>query len=102
MTRDEVFAKLKVKIVEGLGVEEEKVQMYYVSGEAHWMYYARGTVEEEIVLSMLHSLPSDVKTPSYHFGTTTTISILNILYPVLMIGITIMFFINITNRCITI
>ncbi len=27
MTRDEVFTKLKVKIVEGLGVEEEKVQM---------------------------------------------------------------------------
>jgi len=78
--------------------EEEKVQMYYVSGEAHWMYYARGTVEEEIVLSMLHSLPSDVKTPSYHFGTTTTISILNILYPVLMIGITIMFFIFLLRR----
>ena len=30
MTRDEVFAKLKVKIVEGLGVEEEKVQKAFV------------------------------------------------------------------------
>ena len=27
MTREEVFAKLKVKIVEGLGVEEEKIQI---------------------------------------------------------------------------
>ena len=26
MTRDEVFAKLKVKIVEGLGVEEENIE----------------------------------------------------------------------------
>ena len=78
--------------------EKEKVQVYYVNGEAHWMYYLRGSVEQEDILAAIKSLPADVKTPSYQYGTTTTVSILNILYPVLMIGITIMFFIFLMKR----
>ena len=70
--------------------EKDKVQVYYVSGEAHWLYYARGTVEQEDILASIISMGD--KMPSYQYGTTTTISIISILYPLLMIGITIAFF----------
>lgn len=76
--------------------EEERVQIYYVSGEAHWMYYARGTVEEELLLEKINSL--SIEKPSCYYGTTTTISILNILYPVLMIAITIAFFVILIKK----
>ena len=76
--------------------EEQRVQIYYVNGEAHWMYYARGTVEEEILLSLINS--TSAQKPVYHYGTTTTISLLNILYPLLMVGITIAFLVVLLKR----
>ena len=76
--------------------EKDKVQVYYVSGEAHWLYYARGTVEQEDILASIIAMGD--KMPSYQYGTTTTISIISILYPLLMIGITIMFFMFLLKR----
>ena len=75
--------------------EEERVQLYYVNGEAHWMYYARGTVEQDLLLNKISVLD---KKPSYSYGTTTTISIINILYPILMMGISIFFLIFLLKR----
>ena len=76
--------------------EKDKVQVYYVSGEAHWLYYARGTVEQEDILASIIAMGD--KMPSYQYGTTTTISIISILYPLLMLGITIMFFTFLLKR----
>ncbi len=76
--------------------QKEKVQVYYVSGEAHWLYYARGTVEQEDILASILAMGD--KMPSYQYGTTTTISIISILYPLLMLGITIMFFTFLLRR----
>ena len=75
--------------------EEERVQIYYVNGDAHWMYYARGTVEQDVLLSKINALD---KKPSYSYGTTTTISIINILYPLLMMSISIFFLIFLLKR----
>lgn len=77
--------------------QKDKVQVYYVSGEAHWFYYLRGSVEQEDILNAIKALPAN-SMPAYHYGTTTTISILNILYPLLMIGISIMFFTFLLKR----
>jgi len=76
--------------------QKEKVQVYYVSGEAHWLYYARGTVEQEDILASILAMGENM--PSYQYGTTTTISIISILYPLLMLGITIMFFTFLLKR----
>lgn len=76
--------------------ENDKVQVYYVNGDAHWLYYARGTSEQDILMQMILAM-GDNK-PVYQYGTTTTISILNILYPVLMIGISIAFFVFLFKR----
>ena len=76
--------------------EEQRVQVYYVNGDAHWMYYARGTVEEEMLLTMINNLSTEK--PVCYYGTTTTISLLNILYPLLMIGITVAFLVVLLKR----
>lgn len=88
--------QLKAGNVKEVYFENEKVQVYYVSGEAHWLYYSRGTVEESVLMSMIEDMGSGK--PAYQYGTTTTISILNILYPVLMIGISIAFFVFLFKR----
>ncbi len=76
--------------------ENNKIQVYYANGDAHWLYYARGTVEQDTIIEMINNL-GDNK-PAYSYGTTTTISVLNILYPVLMIGISIAFFVFLFKR----
>ncbi len=75
---------------------QEKVQIYYVNGDAHWMYYDRGGAEQQILISKIEALGENK--PTYNFGTTTTISILNILYPILMIGMIILFFTFLLKR----
>ena len=76
--------------------EKNKVQVYYVNGDAHWLYYARGTVEQEDILASIIAMGD--KMPSYQYGTTTTVSIISILYPLLMLGITIAFFAFLLKR----
>ena len=76
--------------------EKNKVQVYYVNGDAHWLYYARGTVEQEDILASILAMGD--KMPSYQYGTTTTVSIISILYPLLMLGITIAFFAFLLKR----
>ena len=61
-----------------------RVQLYYKSGEAHWLYYARNGIEEQEIWHYLESNASNVV--NIHTGTTTSISILNILYPILLIA----------------
>ena len=66
-----------------------KVQIYYINNEAHWMYYDRGGAEEEQIFRIIdtHYVGENADArPTIQYGTTTTISIMNILYPVLMIG----------------
>ena len=66
-----------------------KVQVYYRNNhEAHWFYYDRGGVEEEWILNIIekHYSQNPDSKPIIKNGTTTTVSIMNILYPILMIG----------------
>ncbi len=79
--------------------DEEKVQVYYVSGEAHWLYYDRGGVEQADFIEMIKALDfKGIEKPIYHYGTTTTISIISILYPILMLGISIAFLVFLLRR----
>lgn len=66
-----------------------KVQIYYTDGEAHWMYYDRGGAEQQRIYDIIDAKYSGANAnskPIIQNGTTTTISIMNILYPILMIG----------------
>ena len=79
--------------------EAERVQVYYMNGDAHWLYYDRGGVEQADFLEMLDALEAKgIAKPIYHYGTTTTISILNILYPIIMIGISVAFLVFLLKR----
>lgn len=73
--------------IEKIKLKQSKIQIYYTNGEAHWMYNrnsAETSVIEEInALYDNESFTGNI--PKVIFGTTTTISIMSILYPILMI-----------------
>ena len=82
--------------VKSVYFEQNRVQVYYVNGDAHWMYYARGTGEGDLLIDKIEALGANK--PSYNFGTTSTISLLNILYPLAMVTISIIFIIFLFRR----
>ena len=72
-------------------LNNSKIQIKYKNGDAHWIY-ARNSAEstiEDLILEMYSgTLNGEEYTgtiPKLMYGTTTTISIMSILYPVLMI-----------------
>ena len=71
--------------IKEIHLEQERIQCYYNNGEAHWIYN-RDNVEE-IILSKWDNLDSNVVKPTLISGTTTTISVISILYPILMLGL---------------
>ena len=89
-------AELNAGHIKKVYFEQNRVQVYYVNGDAHWLYYARGTDESSLFINQIEAL-GDNK-PSFQFGTTNTISLLNILYPLIMITISIIFIVFLFKR----
>lgn len=77
--------QLQAGQVKEIYIKQSKIQIYYKNGEAHWFY--NRPADEAFVVEQWNSLrESGASVPKLVFGTTTTISILNILYPVLILG----------------
>ena len=73
--------------IDEIQLKQSKIQIYYVNGEAHWLYN-RESAENTIVGLVNDMFADDSYTgaiPKVIFGTTTTVSILSILYPILSI-----------------
>ncbi len=76
--------------IKEIDIKQSKIQIYYVDGEAHWIYNRESA--ENTIITIINDLYEQQEAgtfkgtiPKVVFGTTTTISIMNILYPVLMI-----------------
>ncbi len=84
---NEFRTQLSAGNIDEIYLNESKIQIYYVNDEAHWMY-ARESAENEIqsLISELYANKDFEGTiPKLKYGTTSTISIMSILYPVLSI-----------------
>ncbi len=67
-------------------IKENKIQVYYENGDAHWLYN-RESFEDSILQAIMEDWGTANKvTPNVHFGTTSTVSVLNIIYFILMIA----------------
>ena len=71
--------------IKEINVNQSRIQLYYQNGEAHWLNN-RQNIWENDILQKWEEMPVESR-PILKLGTTSTISILNILYPILMIGI---------------
>jgi cell division protease FtsH len=82
--------------VKEIDFNQQKIQIYYVNGESHWLYNRSSA--ENTIMNTINDLYSKTEDgtftgtiPKVVFGTTTTISVLSILYPIVLIaGIIIM------------
>ena len=75
--------------IKEINLKQSKIQIYYTNGEAHWMYN-RDSAETSVIEEIKALYADDSFTgniPKLVFGTTTTISIMSILYPILMVVI---------------
>ena len=76
--------------IKEINLNESKIQIYYLNDEAHWLY-ARDSAEAEIqalVNELFDAKKSGVyegDIPKLTYGTTSTISIFSIIYPIIMI-----------------
>lgn len=77
--------------IKEIHLNQSKIQIYYVNGDAHWMYN-RNSAETTIV-ALINELYNEQEAgtftgsiPKVVFGTTTTVSIFNILYPIILIA----------------
>lgn len=77
--------------IKEIHLNQSKIQVYYVNGDAHWMYN-RNSAETTIV-ALINELYDEQEAgtftgsiPKVVFGTTTTVSIFNILYPIILIA----------------
>lgn len=73
--------------IDEIHLKQSKIQIYYTNGEAHWMYNRNSA--ETSVIEAINALYDDQSftgnIPKVVFGTTTTVSIMSIIYPILMI-----------------
>lgn len=84
--------------IKEIDINQSKIQLYYINGEAHWMYN-RNSAETTIVAYINELYENGASNiPTVKFGTTTTINIMNILYPILMIAILIIMFVIILKQ----
>lgn len=90
ITLNEFETQLNGGHIKEIYFNNNKIQLYYQNGEAHYIYYDRGGVEQGYILSLIQG--SDLENPpTLHTGTTTTVSIMSILYPIiLLVGLVIM------------
>ena len=74
--------------IQQINLNQSKIQIYYKNGEAHWLH--RRESIENYVLEQWHELEQTcANVPKLVSGTTTTVSIINILYPIIGIAISI-------------
>ena len=75
--------------IKEIHLKQNKIQIYYTNDEAHWMYNRNSA--ETSVIEAINALYADESftgnIPKLVFGTTTTVSIMSILYPILMVVI---------------
>ncbi len=77
--------------IKEIDLKQSKIQIYYVNGESHWIYNRNSA--EETIINLINEMYSGKingeaytgTIPKVVFGTTTTVSILSILYPILMV-----------------
>ena len=84
--------------IKEIDLKQSKIQIYYVNGESHWIYN-RNSAEETIInlINEMYSGKINGETytgtiPKVVFGTTTTVSVLSILYPILMVTVLVIIF----------
>lgn len=82
--------------IKEINVNQSRIQLYYQNGEAHWLNN-RQNIWENDILQKWEEMPVESR-PILKLGTTSTISILNILYPILMIGIAIVMIVFIVKQ----
>lgn len=77
--------------IEEINLNQSRIQIYYVNGEAHWMYNRNSA--ETTVVALINELYDAQAAgtftgtiPTVVFGTTTTVSVLSILYPIILIA----------------
>jgi len=84
--------------IKEININQGKIQIYYINGEAHWMYN-RNSAESSIVAYINELYENGASNiPTVKFGTTTTINIMNILYPILMIALLVIMFVIIMKQ----
>ncbi len=75
--------------IKEIHLKQSKIQIYYTNDEAHWMYNRNSA--ETSVIEAINALYADESftgnIPKLVFGTTTTVSIMSVLYPILMLVI---------------
>ena len=76
--------KLDAGQIKEINLNEERIQIYYLDGEAHWLF-TRGSVEDKVLELYYENKNNGMAVPKLVSGTTTTVSIWNLLYPVLMV-----------------
>lgn len=75
--------------IEKVYVNQNRIQVYYENGDAHWFYNSNNVgdkILERIENDKLADKDGTAKLPSVKTGNPTTISVLNILYPILMVA----------------
>ena len=91
-------SKLSAEQIESIYIKQEKIQVYYNDGSAHWFYNTDGLgtlVIEEINLKYDKS---STYVPKLTFGSPTTVSVMSILYPVIMVVIFISMIVLLTRQ----
>jgi len=82
---NEVIEQLESGQIKEIQFNQERIQIYYNNGEPCWIYN-RDNIEE-LIRDKWDTLPENVVKPNLISGTTTTVSIISILYPILMVVI---------------
>ena len=87
--------------IKEIHLNESKIQIYYNDGEAHW-FYNRYKIEDDVVEQWkvyCEAHKNDLKPlPVLKSGTTTTISIFNILYPIFFLLTTILLIVFVVKQ----
>ena len=86
--------------IKEIHLKQSKIQIYYTNNEPHWMYN-RNSAENSVIEAINALYADDSFTgniPKLIFGTTTSVSVMSILYPVLMLVIFIFMIYFITRQ----
>lgn len=97
ITFNEFTTELSGGNIKEIQFNNNKVQLYYNDNSAHYMYYDRGGAEQGEILALLDKISADER-PIIKFGTTTTISVMSILMPILFLAIFIVMIVLITRQ----
>ena len=91
ITYNEFQTQLAGGQVDEIYIKQSKIQIIYVNGDAHWMH-RRDSIEntiqalvDEMHSGYLNGVAYTGNIPELKHGSTTTVSVMSILYPILMI-----------------